>query len=229
MKRPDSSLRGRELIVVFWVSAFLGVGYTHRAFADLCADSLVPFFATMNRALPVVRQNCNGKCGPSSLAIALAYFGRILQKNPVNPFELSDEVSNVVYAATTAPTQVLVDHPLAYGIRLNNSEALAAVARMYGLHAKVDMLTLEQVAAAINSKSLGREEVVLVHWWMGPEAYDFHWSVFQSLSAVHVHLRDPWPTSPVDHLYSSAEFRLRSGMSVPGKFHVVRIATSPIL
>lgn len=176
--------------------------------------------------LPQLKQDMNGKCGPTSLAIGLSHFGRIHQTNPYNPLQLPNQITDMVgaVAKSTAglPPQTVLD-PLTWSIAVNSADNLAATALLYGLSSKSEVASLSQIASHI-----GNQEVVLIYWWQGPGPLDFHWSVVQGLGPVTVHLRDPWPSEPSDNFQQTLEFIYRSTTGIPGSFQIVRLSANPI-
>lgn len=182
---------------------------------------------SLPRPLPHLKQDVNGKCGPTSLAIGLNYFGRIHQTNPYDPLQLPNQITDMVAAvakssAGLSPLTVL--DPLSWSVAVNSANNLAATALLYGLSAKVETANLNQIASYV-----GQQEVVLIYWWQGPGPLDFHWSVVQGLGPVTVHLRDPWPSDPSDNFQQTLEFIYRSTTGTPGFFQIVRLSANPIL
>ena len=74
---------------------------------------------------------------------------------------------------------------------------------------------------------VGRDEVVLTHWWMGPRPQDDHWSALQGVGSHVVELRDPWPTNPWENVKSRTDFEMRATGGAPGVFSIVRLSHFP--
>ncbi len=174
----------------------------------------------MPRALPILKQDVNGKCGPTSLAIAAAYFGHIFQLNPFDPLEVPNRVTDMTLATANASHLFPGAHDC---IKLNSGESLAATAKNMGLYATAQFASLSQIAGYIL-----QQEVVLIHWWMGPDVLDYHWSPVQALAPGFISLRDPWPTSPIENVLPLASFQFQSITGVPGRFPIVRVSSRPL-
>lgn len=181
--------------------------------ASLCARLLGG--VSLSRPLPVIKQDVNGKCGPSSAAIAAAYFGKLTPQNPFDPFELSNLMTSIVY--TNAQMMQGPIPPAATCWVLNAQNSLADAIRTLGIWAMPATASLDEIALMVAS-----EEVVLVHWWMGPDPMDYHWSAVQAIAPSFVALRDPWPTSPNENVQPLPEFLYRASSGIPGRFSVVR-------
>lgn len=185
-----------------------------------------PYFrAALSRPLPIVRQDMNGKCGPSSLAIAASYFGRALPVNCFNPYELADWMTAATYQVGNFNLGLngpLISDPLTISILINSAETLASTARAVGLYAKVGTETLSEVFSNVS-----HQEVVLIHWRMGTGREDGHWSAVQEINSAEIHLRDPWPSNPIENVKGIWDFAQRS-LVAPGVFTVVRISERPL-
>jgi|GEM_PF-4738640 len=180
---------------------------------------------SLSRPLPIVRQNMNGKCGPSSLAIAVAYFGKIFQLHASNPYELSDAMTTAVYQVGMyglGSQSVLVADTLSRCVLINSAETLASTARVFGLYAKVETAALAQMASHVSN-----QEVVLVHWTMGTGLEDGHWSAIQEINSAEIHLRDPWPLNPIENVRPLWDFAARS-LVATGFFTIVRVSDRPL-
>jgi len=195
------------LFALFFISA--------QASALFCESALLP------ASLPVIKQHHNGQCGPTSLSIALAYFGRLpYMQNIFVPQWMTERVMTTHILRTGRTPSNILD----IGIALNDGNNLAATANIFGLYAKSETASLTQIASYI-----ARGEVVLVHWLMGPEAFDMHWSVFQGISSTLTHLRDPWPTMPDDHFITTIDFLQKTTNGLGnGTFSIVRVSSLPV-
>jgi hypothetical protein len=176
--------------------------------------------AAMYKPLPVLKQDVNGKCGPTSLAIAAAYFGRAFQLNPYNPLELPNRFTAMTLTTANAAN---LFNGAPDCMKLNSGESLAATARVIGLNATAQYASLAEIAGFIRN-----QEVVLVHWWMGPDPLDYHWSPIQALASSFISLRDPWPTSPAENVQPLEQFQFRTLTGIPGTFPIVRVSSNPL-
>ncbi|MEO0334900.1 MAG: C39 family peptidase [Pseudomonadota bacterium] len=188
--------------------------------AQMASEPMV----SLSRPLPYLKQDCNGKCGPTSLAIALVHFGKL--GGSMDPFAVSNQVTEIVYGVlkSTSPNPLAIDlDPIARSVGLNASTTLALTAQQFGLFARAEMASFSQLATHV-----ANQEVVLVHWWQGPGPADYHWSVLQGIGPSVIHLRDPWPEDPYDNFQSLYDFQNRSSTGSPGLYNVVRISDRPI-
>jgi hypothetical protein len=185
-------------------------------------------FATLARPLPFYKQDVGGKCGPTTWAIAIGYFGRApgTVLNPFDPFAAVNTATGSVLAVSSykahqrgQPLRSLEEACL----HINGSFDLADSARAVGLFAKTQTATLAQIQTYIRN-----QEVVMVHWWMGPQPWDDHWSAFQSLGSDSLELRDPWPWNPAANQKSTREFLYRGTTGQMGQFYIVRISDRPV-
>lgn len=188
-----------------------------------CAVALTGIVpAHLPHALPMVIQDINGKCGPSSLAIALIYFGKLT--NPTaNVCLPADIVSQLVYhvglTREFVAGRAVTLHPYYNSFLINSSANLAAAAQSQGLFASTEVMSLAQI-----SWGVARGEVILVHWWSGPGSLDFHWSTVQAIDPLTITMRDPWPAHPRENIINLLEFASRSPINGGGYFHTVRIS-----
>ena len=197
------------------------------------------WLVSLSRPLPEYKQDIVGKCGPSSLGLALGYFGKVYEL-PWTPYKVANEVTAVAVMLAQKKitpsffqftTQLLLQQgvPLAaiteeliLRVIVNSSDTLVETAQYYGLYATSGTANLAETM-----RYIGADEVVLVHWLSGGP-FDDHWSAIQGVSGQLIELRDPWPTSPSSHIKQLQEFSSRSTTSVPGYFHVVRVSNKPI-
>jgi hypothetical protein len=192
------------------------------AYAQAIQGQLV----ALPRPLPSFKQDVNGKCGPTSLGIALGYFGKVFP-NPLDPFSVANQMVAAVINVSkdkSAARGMPLTNALNISIVINGSEALSDTARAYGLYSVYNRATLAQMASYVADG-----EVVLVHWWMGPGTMDQHWSAIQNIGASTIELRDPWPENPSHNVKALIDFYYRSWTGIPGVFSVVRISDHPIV
>jgi hypothetical protein len=245
---------------IFYLLSVLLISLNASAYMNMpinCGLALGLPQVSLLRPLPIIKQDVNGKCGPSSLAIALAYFGRIAPLNPYNCFELSDlttaSASNIGLA--TGQIQGYADM-----LAKKNPELVDNLSQhIPGFASKLAQMTPEQrwqlaIALSINTPEnlvtgarlfglnavsqqagllqiasyVGNQEVVLMYWKMGFER-EGHWSPMQSIGPFITELRDPWPTSPPNNFLSIADFMNRSSTGIPGYFVIVRVSDHPLL
>jgi hypothetical protein len=181
--------------------------------------------AALPKPLPVVRQDINGKCGPSTLAMAASYFRRALPMNCLNPYELADTMTVATYQVGRywlGLQGAAAPDVLSLSILINSAETLAATARALGLYARAGTETLGEVFLNVLN-----QEVVLIHWAMGTGWEDGHWSAVQEINSAEIHLRDPWPSNPIENVKEIWDFSQRS-LAAPGFFSVVRVSDRPL-
>ncbi|MGE0762376.1 MAG: hypothetical protein AB7N80_03760 [Bdellovibrionales bacterium] len=196
--------------------------------------SLVPTSAQLSRQLPLVRQDTNGKCGPSSLAIALAHFGKIQATNFFDVYELSNLVTGLVHQTVSYNSSLEfwsnlyppLQYPgVALSLTLNAGPSLAETALRMGLFANSGIATLDQI-----SQYVARQEVVLVHWQANlSQPLEQHWSAVQEINSLVVTLRDPWPTHPMANPLPILDFVRRATAGGLNRFHIVRVADHYLL
>lgn len=105
---------------------------------------------------------------------------------------------------------------------INSAETLSSTARVLGLYAKVEAATLMDVFSHVSN-----QEVVLIHWTVGSGLEGGHWSAVQEINSAGIHLRDPWPSHPIENVKPLWEFAHRS-LVAPGVFTVVRVSDLPL-
>lgn len=194
--------------------------------------------ASLRGSLPAFRQDANGKCGPTSLGIALGYFGKVVPQT-WDPYEIANRMTNAtlqVAKATMTPLKLQVSMSVLanigipvvesaiYSVAINGADVLAQTARLFGTYAHDTQATLPQIIEYV-----ANNEAVMIHWWSGPGPADDHWSVVQQIGPGAIELRDPWPTSPAANIKSLDDFLKRSKTAAPGVFTIVRISDRPLM